>query len=105
MSTQILAFHAAVATVVARLCKRVTPVSAIALVLALIVAGCTDIPPAPVAGPDASDPGARAPRVDYRSTVGPYRSQRPASADEKAWGEKTWREQNEQVTPAPKSGQ
>jgi hypothetical protein len=96
MSAQILAFHAAVATAVARLCKRVIPM--IAPLLVLVLAGCTDVPPAPVTGPDASDPGARAPRVDYRPTVGPYKSQRPASAG-------PWREQNEQVTPAPKSGQ
>ena len=35
----------------------------------LLLAGCADAPRSPVAGPDPADPGARAPRVDYRSTV------------------------------------
>jgi hypothetical protein len=52
----------------------------------------------PVAGPDPADPSARAPRVDYRSTTGAYKSQRPVEPA-------PWGEQNERVTPAPKSGQ
>ena len=66
--------------------------------LALVGHGCSAAPPSPVAGPDPADPGARVPRVDYRSTIGSYKSQRPVSPG-------PWREQNEQVTPAPKSGQ
>ncbi len=68
------------------------------IVLALVGHGCSATPPSPVTGPDPADPGARAPRVDYRSTIGSYKSQRPVSPG-------PWREQNEQVTPAPKSGQ
>ena len=64
----------------------------------LLLAGCTDAPQSPVAGRDPSDPGARAPRVDYRSTIGPYKSRRPVDPA-------PWTEQNERVTPAPKSGQ
>ena len=96
MSTHLRAFHAAGEPAVARLCK----VGALAILLALdlILAGCADTPRSPVAGPDPADPGARAPRVDYRSTIGSYKSQRPVSPG-------PWREQNEQVTPAPKSGQ
>jgi hypothetical protein len=67
--------------------------------LALLLAGCADAPRSPVAGePDPTDPAARVPRVDYRSTVGTYKSQRPVEPA-------PWGEQNERVTPAPKSGQ
>jgi hypothetical protein len=104
MSAQILAFRAAGAPAVARLCKGVIVATAITLIApALILGGCTDVPPAPVAGADPSDPGARAPRVDYRSSIGAYKSQRPVSPGPS--DENKWREQNEQVTPAPKSGQ
>jgi hypothetical protein len=65
--------------------------------LVLLLAGCADAPRSPAAGPDPADPGARAPRVDYRSTVGGYRSQRPVDPA-------PWVEQNERVAPAPKSG-
>src|SRR5438552_4091483 len=67
------------------------------LALALLLAGCTDAPRSPAAGPNPTDPGARVPHVDYRSTIGSYKSQRPVSPG-------PWREQNEQATPAPKSG-
>ena len=96
MSTHLRAFRAAGEPVVARLCKRV--VLATLAALAVLLAACTDAPRSPVAGADPADPGARAPRVDYRSTIGSYKSQRPVSPG-------PWREQNEQVTPAPKSGQ
>jgi hypothetical protein len=66
--------------------------------LLLLLAGCADAPRAPAVGPDPADPAARAPRVDYRPTVGGYKSQRPVEPA-------PWGEQNEGVTPAPKSGQ
>jgi hypothetical protein len=65
--------------------------------LALLLAGCADPPRAPAVGPDPADPGARAPRVDYRPTVSGYSSQRPVEPA-------PWGEQNESVAPAPKSG-
>jgi hypothetical protein len=65
-------------------------------VLALLAAGCSAAPRAPFAGPDPSDPGARAPRVDYRSTIGSYKSQRPVEPG-------PWGEQNQGVAPQPKS--
>jgi hypothetical protein len=71
-------------------------VRAIVPALALLLAGCIDAPRAPVAGPDPSDPGARAPRVDYRSTIGSYKSQRPAEPG-------PWGEQNQSVAPQLKS--
>ena len=66
--------------------------------LALLLAGCADAPRSPASGPDPADPGARVPRVDYRSTLGGYRSQRPAEPA-------PWGEQNERVAPAPTRGQ
>ncbi len=96
LCSHVRAFHAAVATGLAR--PRRFGLLAVLPAFVLLLAGCREPPAAPVAGSDPSDPGARAPRVDYRSTVGPYKSQRPVSPG-------PWREQNEQVTPAPKSGQ
>src|SRR5262245_17904158 len=57
-----------------------------------LLAGCADAPRTPVAGgPDPADPAARVPRVDYRSTTGTYRSQRPVEPA-------SWGEQNERAT-------
>src|SRR5437763_1526191 len=67
-------------------------------VLALLLAGCADAPRLPVAGPDPSDPGARTPRVGYRSTIGSYKSERPVEPA-------PWGEQNQRVAPQPKPGQ
>jgi hypothetical protein len=67
-------------------------------VLALLTHGCSGAPPAPLAAADPSDPGARAPPVGYRSTVGSYKSQRPVEPA-------PWGEENERVAPQPKSGQ
>ena len=71
---------------------------ALGVLAGLLLAGCADAPRSPVAGPDPADPRTRTPRVDYRSTVGSYRSQRPVEPA-------PWAEQNERVTPAPRSGQ
>jgi hypothetical protein len=67
-------------------------------VLAPLTHGCSGAPPAPLAAADPSDPGARAPRVGYRSTIGSYKSQRPVEPA-------PWGEQDERVAPRPKSGQ
>src|SRR5215813_9537358 len=64
----------------------------LAFPLAAMVAGCWAVPPAPLAGADPSDPSARTRSVEYRSTVAPYKSQRPVEP-------KPWQEQNQQVTP------
>jgi hypothetical protein len=69
--------------------------SAIASAFILLLAGCTNPPPYPLAGPDPSDPGARVPKVTYRSTIGPYTSQRPVEPA-------PWRERSERPAPAPK---
>ena len=69
--------------------------SLLALPLATMVAGCLAVPPVPLAGADPSNPSARTRAVEYRSTVAPYRSQRPVEP-------KPWQEQNQQVTPPAK---
>src|SRR5262245_45404491 len=67
-----------------------------ALMIGGLLTACADAPRTPGAGPDPADPGARSPRVDYRSTVGSYQSQRPVEPA-------PWATQNERVTPAPKA--
>lgn len=65
------------------------------LLTALLLAGCSAVPPAPVAGPSPADANAAAPRAAYRTIVGPYASQRPSDPS-------AWREQNERIAPAEK---
>ena len=70
---------------------------ATAALAASTLAGCM---PAtiPLAGADPADPNVRVAAVGYRSTVAPYTRLRPTAPT-------GWREQNERVTPAPKSNQ
>ena len=63
---------------------------------ALTLAGCMPAT-VPLAGADPADPGAKVAGVGYRSTVTPYSSLRPAVPS-------SWRDQNDGVAPAPKSG-
>ncbi|MDH8351555.1 hypothetical protein QIG27_27305, partial [Klebsiella pneumoniae] len=63
---------------------------------ALALGGCMQTA-APLAGADPADPNARVAAVGYRSTVAPYTSLRPTAPS-------SWREQNDRVAPAPKSG-
>jgi hypothetical protein len=97
MSAHLRAFDAAVQPAVTKLFRSRFGLFAIGLPLALLLAGC-DPPAPPLAGPDPSDPGARAPRVGYRSTIAPYKSQRPVDSG-------PWEEQNQRVAPQPKSSQ
>lgn len=63
-------------------------------VTAFVLGGC--MPAAvPLAGADPADPGAKVAGVGYRSTIAPYTSLRPTAPS-------PWREQNDQVAPAPK---
>jgi hypothetical protein len=68
---------------------------AVALLLAVLAHGCTGLPPAPVAGPDPSDPRVRTPSATYSSPFGSYVSRRPVEPA-------SWRQLNEQVAPQPK---
>jgi hypothetical protein len=67
------------------------PVPILLAVLALLE-GCA-APPAPLAGPDPSDPRSPVPPVAYRTT--PSVSQRPVEPS-------GWLEQNERVAPREK---
>jgi hypothetical protein len=74
---------------------------------ALTTPGCTAPPAVPAVGPDPSNPSARTPAVDYRSTTAPYASRRPVEPGpgEQKSREQNWREQNERAAPQPKSAQ
>jgi hypothetical protein len=76
-------------------CRRRFAVAAAVLAFGLVLQGCTNPPPSPLAGPDPADPAARGRPVEYRSTVAPYTSQRPVEPA-------PWGEQNQRVAPAPK---
>jgi len=64
--------------------------------LAAVLQGCADLPKAPKAGPDPSNPAARTPAVSYRSTTTPYVSRRPSEPA-------PWQQRNERVAPPPGS--
>jgi hypothetical protein len=66
-------------------------------VAALLLAGWRDAPVRPFNQQNPADPWAPAPRVRYRSTIGPYKSRRPIEPA-------PWTEQNQRVAPQPKSG-
>ena len=66
-----------------------------AILLCLLTSACFSTPERPVAGPDPSDPKARAPTTAYRPVLGRYVSQRPVEPA-------PWREQNDRVAPAEK---
>ena len=67
------------------------PLLAIAM---LALSGCMPATTS-VATADPADPAAKAARVDYRSTIAPYASLRPAAPA-------PWRGHNDDVTPQPK---
>ena len=69
--------------------------AALVFLLALLNAGCASVPPRPSIGADPADAAARVPAVRYRSTIGPYTSQRPVDPE-------PWVEQNDRVAPAPR---
>jgi hypothetical protein len=68
------------------------------LIAAALTLGACMPATVPLAGADPADPGAKVAGVGYRSTVAPYTSLRPTAPS-------SWREQNDRVAPAPKSGQ
>ena len=97
MLAQVGAILAAVRSVVERLFSiRFCMLAGIA-VMAITLGGC--LPTAvPLAGADPANPDAKVAGVGYRSTITPYTSLRPTAPS-------SWREQNDRVAPAPKSGQ
>lgn len=74
-----------------RVVRSVSP----ACVCLLLVAACTNAPPAPVAGahPASHEAGARP--APYRPVIGPYTSQRPRDPS-------GWRENNDAIAPQEK---
>jgi hypothetical protein len=101
MSAQLRATYAAIHAAIATLFR--IPSAAVALAVALALASCREAPVSGAAPADPADPGAPAPRVGYRSTIGPYARQRPVSPGPSSPA--AWRDQNERAAPAPKSGQ
>jgi hypothetical protein len=97
MLAQLGARLAVVRSVVKRLCVIRFRTSAGVAVAALTLGGCMPTTE-PLSGADPADPNARVAPVGYRSTVAPYNSLRPTAPS-------SWREQNDRVAPAPKSGQ
>jgi hypothetical protein len=97
MLAQLGARLAAVGSVVERLYVIRFRTSAGVAVAALMLGGCMP-KTVPLAGAGPADPNARVAPVGYRSTIAPYNSLRPTAPA-------SWRQQNERVAPAPKSGQ
>lgn len=97
MLAQLEAKPAAVCSVAGRLFDIRLRMLATMTVAGIALGGCM---PAtmPLAGADPANPGAKVAGVGYRSTVAPYTSLRPVAPS-------SWREQNDRVAPAPKSGQ
>jgi hypothetical protein len=96
MFAHIRARDAAVGPAVVR--TRIYSSDRVRVTLAIVLAAFTLVgcmPKAPLAG---ADPAAKVAATGYRSTIAPYSSLRPSAPA-------PWREQNDRVAPAPKSGQ
>lgn len=96
MSAQIGATVATVGSVVRGILGRRFGTFAGVALAAMTLGGCA-VPLAPLVGADPADPGAKVAGVGYRSTIAPYASLRPTTPS-------GWKEQNQNVTPSPKSG-
>jgi hypothetical protein len=97
MLAQLGAILAAVHSVAERLFRIKIRTSVGMAVAALALGGCMPTT-VPLAGADPADPGAKVAGAGYRSTIAPYTRLRPTAPS-------PWREQNDRVAPAPKSGQ
>jgi hypothetical protein len=96
MSAQIGVIVAAIGSVVHGIFGRKRGIFA-GVALAAVTLGACAVPLAPLVGADPADPGAKVSGVGYRSTIAPYASLRPTTPS-------GWKEQNQNVTPSPKSG-
>jgi len=96
MSAQIGASFAAVGSAVCGIFGRKFGTFAGVALAAIALGGCT-VPTASLVGADPADPSARVAGVGYHSTIAPYASLRPATPS-------GWKEQNQRVTPSPRSG-
>lgn len=86
----------AVAAVVHTRFEKWTARFAALAIAAMALGGCA-AQTASLVGADPADPGAKVAGVGYRSTVAPYSSLRPTTPS-------GWKEQNQRVTPSPRSG-
>ena len=66
-----------------------------ALLVTVLISGCSSAPPAPVAGAHPADPAARTRPAAYQPVIGAYARQRPGDPS-------GWRENNERVAPQEK---
>jgi hypothetical protein len=96
MPAQIGAIVAAVGSVVRGIFERRLGAFAGVALAAMTLGGCA-VPTVPLVSADPADAGARVAGVGYRSTIAPYSSLRPTTPT-------GWTEQNQRVTPSPKSG-
>jgi len=96
MSAQLGATVAAVGSVVRGIFGRTLRAFAGVALAAMTLGGCA-VPTVPLVGADPADPGAKVAGVGYRSSIAPYTSFRPTAPS-------GWIEQNQRVTPSPKSG-
>lgn len=96
MSAQIGATVATVSSVVRGIFERRLGAFAGVALAAITLGGCA-VPTVPLVGADPADPGAKVAGVGYRSGIAPYDSLRPTTPS-------NWIEQNQRVTPSPKSG-
>ncbi len=96
MFAQLGAILAAVKSVVEKILGNRFGAIARMAAAALSLGGC--IPTVPLVGADPADPNVPVAGVSYRSGIAPYTSMRPTAPS-------GWKEQNQRVTPSPKSGQ
>lgn len=68
----------------------------IGIAAAVLLAGCNIVPETPFAGADPAETSASVPAVRYSAVTAGYASLRPAAPA-------SWRQQNERVTPRPKT--
>lgn len=97
MLAQFGAIFAAVHSVVRQFNRRRSGIFFAGVAVAAVTLGGCMPATVPLIGADPADPRVKVAGVGYRSTIAPYTSLRPTAPA-------PWRQQNERVTPAPKSG-
>lgn len=97
MVAQLGANFAAVHSVVRQFNRRRSGILLAGVAVAAVTLGGCMPATVPLVGADPADPGVKVAGVGYRSTIAPYTSLRPTAPA-------PWRQQNERVAPAPKSG-
>src|SRR5881394_3390245 len=96
MLAQIWARFAAVDAVARDACRTWLKLAVLLILLAAGGIASGRAAPLPGNAHDPADPASKVAGAGYRSTIPPYTSMRPAVPS-------PWREQNQRVTPSPKS--